>query len=197
VDDIRGSPMTVGSLEEIIDDNHAIVSSATGPEYYVSILSFVDRDELEPGSSILLHNKARGLAMCSHCAPSHSHLFMIVCVCMYVCIPVRVCVHGYCAQAMSVVGVLQDETDPMVSVMKLEKAPTESYADVGGLEQQIQEIKVLDLPRSHTRTRALHVNALDGAASAHVSLSLCFFLSWVAVHALTVCLVRRNPWSCR
>jgi len=30
----------------------------------------------------------------------------------------------------------------MVSVMKLEKAPTESYADVGGLEQQIQEIKV-------------------------------------------------------
>jgi ATP-dependent 26S proteasome regulatory subunit len=41
-----------------------------------------------------------------------------------------------------VVGVLQDDTDPMVSVMKLEKAPTESYADVGGLEQQIQEIKV-------------------------------------------------------
>jgi hypothetical protein len=30
----------------------------------------------------------------------------------------------------------------MVSVMKLEKAPTESYADIGGLEQQIQEIKV-------------------------------------------------------
>ena len=38
----------------------------------------------------------------------------------------------------AVVGVLQDETDPLVSVMKLEKAPKESYADVGGLEQQIQ-----------------------------------------------------------
>ena len=37
---------------------------------------------------------------------------------------------------------LQDDADPMVSVMKLEKAPTESYADVGGLEQQVQEIKV-------------------------------------------------------
>lgn len=35
-----------------------------------------------------------------------------------------------------------DETDPMVSVMKLEKAPQESYADIGGLDQQIQEIKV-------------------------------------------------------
>ena len=39
-------------------------------------------------------------------------------------------------------GVLDDDTDPMVSVMKLEKAPQESYADIGGLEQQIQEIKV-------------------------------------------------------
>lgn len=49
--------MGVGSLEEIIDDNHAIVSSSVGPEYYVTIMSFVDRDQLEPGSSILLHNK--------------------------------------------------------------------------------------------------------------------------------------------
>lgn len=43
---------------------------------------------------------------------------------------------------MAVVGVLQNDVDPMVSVMKLEKAPTESYADIGGLEQQVQEIKV-------------------------------------------------------
>jgi 26S proteasome regulatory subunit T2 len=27
VDDMRGSPMSVGNLEEIIDKNHAIVSS--------------------------------------------------------------------------------------------------------------------------------------------------------------------------
>ena len=33
VDELRGAPMQVGTLEEIIDDNHAIVSSATGPEY--------------------------------------------------------------------------------------------------------------------------------------------------------------------
>ena len=35
-----------------------------------------------------------------------------------------------------------DDTDPMVSVMKLEKAPEETYADIGGLDTQIQEIKV-------------------------------------------------------
>lgn len=39
-------------------------------------------------------------------------------------------------------GVLGDDTDPMVSVMKLEKAPQETYADIGGLDTQIQEIKV-------------------------------------------------------
>jgi 26S proteasome regulatory subunit T2 len=51
---------------------------------------------------------------------------------------------------MSVVGLLQDETDPMVSVMKVEKAPLESYADVGGLEQQITEIKeAVELPLTH------------------------------------------------
>lgn len=38
---------------------------------------------------------------------------------------------------------LTEDTDPMVSVMKLEKAPDETYADIGGLDQQIQEIKVL------------------------------------------------------
>ncbi|KAF7728700.1 ATPase of 26S proteasome regulatory subunit 4, partial [Apophysomyces ossiformis] len=109
VDDLRGSPMGVGTLEEIIDDDHVIVSSLTGPEYYVSVMSFVDKDLLEPGCSVLLHHKT-----------------------------------------MAVVGVLQDDTDPMVSVMKLEKAPTESYADIGGLEQQIQEIKeAVELPLTH------------------------------------------------
>jgi len=50
----------------------------------------------------------------------------------------------------SVIGVLPDDSDPMVNVMKLEKAPTESYADIGGLEQQIQEIKeAVELPLTH------------------------------------------------
>lgn len=40
--------------------SHAIVSSAVGPEYYVSILSFVDKTQLEPGCSVLLHNKVTG-----------------------------------------------------------------------------------------------------------------------------------------
>jgi 26S proteasome regulatory subunit T2 len=44
VDDLRGSPMSVGNLEEKFDENHAIVSSSVGPQYYANILSFVDKD---------------------------------------------------------------------------------------------------------------------------------------------------------
>ena len=51
---------------------------------------------------------------------------------------------------MAVVGIMNDETDPLLNVMKVEKAPTESYADVGGLEDQVQELKeAVELPLSH------------------------------------------------
>ena len=49
--------MSVGTLEEIIDDNHAIVSTSVGSEHYVNILSFVDKDLLEPGCTVLLNHK--------------------------------------------------------------------------------------------------------------------------------------------
>lgn len=100
VNQIRGTPLDIGTLEEFIDDNHVIVSTGLGPEYFVYVHSFVDKDVLEPGCSLLLNHRDH-----------------------------------------TVVGVLEGETDPMVSVMKLEKAPTESYDDIGGLESQIQEIK--------------------------------------------------------
>lgn len=109
VDEIRGSPMSVGTIEELIDDNHAIISNSGGPEYYVNIMSFVDKDQLEPGSTVLMHNKQ-----------------------------------------MSIVGLLGDDVDPMVNVMKVDKAPTESYADIGGLQKQIQEVKeAVELPMTH------------------------------------------------
>jgi hypothetical protein len=40
---------------------HRSCLAAVGPEYYVSIMSFVDKTQLEPGSTVLLHNKVRGL----------------------------------------------------------------------------------------------------------------------------------------
>merc|ERR1719445_587581 len=93
----------------MIDEDHCIVSTAMGPQYYVNILSFVDKDLLEPSCTVLLNYK------------------------MY-----------------AVVGILQDDDNAMVNVMKVDKAPLESYADIGGLEQQIQEIKEsVELPMTH------------------------------------------------
>ena len=57
VDELRGTPMAVGNLEEVIDDQHAIVSTNVGSEHYVTMLSFVDKDQLEPGCSVLLNHK--------------------------------------------------------------------------------------------------------------------------------------------
>ncbi|KAG6518456.1 hypothetical protein ZIOFF_021931 [Zingiber officinale] len=56
----------------------------------------------------------------------------------------------YPHMVLSVVGILQDEVDPMASVMKVEKAPLEFYVDIGGLDAQIQEIKeAVELPLTH------------------------------------------------
>ncbi|KAL7073704.1 hypothetical protein ACQ4LE_007097 [Meloidogyne hapla] len=92
VDEMRGSPMAVGTLEEVIDDQHAIFSTNVGSEHYVNILSFVDKEQLEPGCAVLINHKTHA------------------------------------------VGVLADDTDPMVSVMKLEKAPTVQKQDFWHLE---------------------------------------------------------------
>jgi 26S proteasome regulatory subunit T2 len=56
MEDIRGIPMNIGTLDEIIDDNHAIVT-VNSREEYVVIASFVDRDLLYVGCSVLCHHK--------------------------------------------------------------------------------------------------------------------------------------------
>ncbi|KAI6222864.1 putative 26S proteasome regulatory chain 4 [Aphelenchoides fujianensis] len=51
---------------------------------------------------------------------------------------------------LAVVGVVQDSVDSKAHCYKLEKAPKESFEDIGGLEQQIQEIKEsVELPLTH------------------------------------------------
>merc|ERR1719382_1581565 len=109
IDSLSGTPLIIGTLEEMIDEDHCIVSTAMGPQYYVNILSFVDKDLLEPSCTVLLNYK------------------------MY-----------------AVVGILSEDTDATVNVMKADKAPLETYADIGGLETPIQEIKEsVELPMTH------------------------------------------------
>ncbi|KAL0619277.1 26S proteasome regulatory subunit 4 [Plecturocebus cupreus] len=97
---LQGTLISVGILGEIIDDNHAIVSTSVGSEHYVSILSFIDKNLLEPGCSVLLSRKVR-----------------------------------------AVIRLLMDDTDPLVTMMKVEKTPQKTCAGTGELDNQIQEIK--------------------------------------------------------
>lgn len=151
LEDLRGTPLGIGTLEEIIDDSHAIVSVPNGPEYYVCIMSFVDKDLLEPGTSVLMHHKVRA-AQRSRCVAPHRTVPYCAVLCRTVPHHVAPCRSSRPArrQTNAVVGILNDETDPMVSVMKVDKAPQETYADIGGLDEQVQEIKEsVELPLTH------------------------------------------------
>ena len=108
IETLRGTPIHIGTLEEMINEEKAIVS-LSGEEFYVNILSIVDKEQLELGCNVLLRDNT-----------------------------------------YHVVGILADEADPLLNVMKVDKAPTETYGDVGGLEQQIREIKeAVELPLTH------------------------------------------------
>ena len=87
IETLRGNPIHIGTLEEIINEEKAIVS-LSGEEFYVNILSIVDKEQLELGCNVLLRD--------------NSH---------------------------HVVGILADEADPLLNVMKVDKAPTETYGD--------------------------------------------------------------------
>ena len=52
---IQSVPLVIGQFLEIIDHNHGIVSSTTGSNYYVRILSTINRELLKPGASVALH----------------------------------------------------------------------------------------------------------------------------------------------
>jgi len=123
IEELRGLPLNVANLEEIIDDDHAIVSQYSGLDYYVPMLSIVDRDMLEPNCQVLCKDRS-----------------------MHVC------------------GVLVEDQDPTVSVMKVEKAPTESYGDIGGLDEQVREMKeCVELPLTNPELyEEIGINAPKG-----------------------------------
>ena len=100
--------MKVANLDEIITDDKVIISHSYGMKWYVPVLTFVDKEQLEPNCSVLVNYRNN-----------------------------------------SVVGVIS-EVDPKVSVMRVDRAPTETYADIGGLDLQIQELKEsVELPLTH------------------------------------------------
>lgn len=103
---IRSVPLVIGQFLEPIDENLGIVSSTTGSNYAVRILSTLDRELLKPSLSVALHR--------------HSN---------------------------SLVDILPPEADSSIAIVGDNQKPDVTYADVGGLDMQKQEIReAVELP---------------------------------------------------
>lgn len=93
----------------MIDEVYGIVGSTSGSQYYVRVLSTLNREDLKPNARVALHRS------------SHS-----------------------------VVDILPADTDASVQMMKMSEKPDVTYADIGGLDIQKQEIReAIELPLIH------------------------------------------------
>lgn len=103
---IQSVPLVIGQFLEAVDEDTGIVSSTAGSNYYIRVLSTLDREKLKPGASVALHK--------------HSN---------------------------AVVDILPPESDSSINVLGKEEKPDVSYADIGGLDQQKQEVReAVELP---------------------------------------------------
>lgn len=103
---IQSVPLVIGQFCEMIDANYGIVSSTNGNNYYVRVLSAINRELLKPNVSVALHR--------------HTH---------------------------AVVELLPADSDSSVQAMQIQQKPNVSYADVGGMDVQKQEIReAIELP---------------------------------------------------
>lgn len=75
------------------------------------------------------------------CTPNSRYVAMRLCFICSVCL---------LSDSYKLHRILPSKVDPLVSLMKVEKVPDSSYEHVGGLEQQIKELKeVVELPIKH------------------------------------------------
>ena len=58
---IQSVPLVIGQFNEMINANYGIVSSTAGSNYYVRILSTLDREQLKPNTSIALHRHSHSV----------------------------------------------------------------------------------------------------------------------------------------
>lgn len=103
---LKSPPLIVGHLQDILDDERAIVRSSNGTVFQVSINQRLDADKLRPGTRIALNQ-----------------------------------------DTLSIIEILHDAWDPMVSGAEMMEKPNTSYESVGGLDEQILQVReAIELP---------------------------------------------------
>ena len=103
---LKNPPLIVGHLQDILDDERAIVRSSNGTVFQVSINQRLDKESLRPGTRVALNQ-----------------------------------------DTLSVIEILHDAWDPMVSGAEMVESPDVSYETVGGLDEQILQVReAIELP---------------------------------------------------
>ena len=103
---LKNPPLIVGHLQDILDDERAIVRSSNGTVFQVSINQRLSKDKLRPGARVALNQ-----------------------------------------DTLSVIEILHDAWDPMVSGAEMVEKPNVAYGSVGGLDEQILQVReAIELP---------------------------------------------------
>ena len=58
---IQSVPLVIGQFTEMINEDYGICTSTTGTNYYVRILSTLNREELKPNASVALHRHSHSV----------------------------------------------------------------------------------------------------------------------------------------
>lgn len=58
---IQSVPLVIGQFLEMVDANTGIVGSTTGSNYYVRVLTTLNRELLKPSASVALHRHSNAL----------------------------------------------------------------------------------------------------------------------------------------
>merc|ERR1719231_657159 len=58
---VQSVPLVIGQFSEMVDQNRGIVSSTAGSNYFVRILSTLNRELLKPSSSVALHRHSHAV----------------------------------------------------------------------------------------------------------------------------------------
>jgi 26S proteasome regulatory subunit T3 len=58
---IQSVPLVIGQFSEMINENYGITTSTTGTNYYVRVLSTLNREELKPNASVALHRHSHAV----------------------------------------------------------------------------------------------------------------------------------------
>ncbi|KAK1271196.1 hypothetical protein QJS04_geneDACA024597 [Acorus gramineus] len=141
---IQSVPLVIGQFMEMVDQNNGIVGSTTGSNYYVRILSTINRELLKPSASIALHHHSNALV--DVLPPEADSSISLLSQSEKPDVTYND--SSFCGCCMS--DVLPPEADSSISLLSQSEKPDVTYNDIGGCDIQKQEIReAVELPLTH------------------------------------------------